>query len=73
MVRIPYLSKLLKAVVVACDVAQFAGPKIRTFVPEESRANYDTALQKIVQACDVLRTINYLDQNSGTNPPFGRR
>lgn len=71
--RIPYLSKLLKALVVACDVAQFAGPKIRTFVPEGSQADYDLALTRIQQACDILRAINYADQMTGTNPPFGGR
>lgn len=71
MATVPRLAKLLKLAVALCDVIAIAGPRIREFVPTDKQADYDNALSAILAACDVLRAINYLDNDPGTNPPFG--
>ena len=65
------LAKLMKAIVLICDVIEKFGPRIRKHVPSESQAAYDNALSAILAACEILRAIDYLDGWTGTNPPFG--
>ncbi len=72
MKRIPYLSTLLKTLIAVCKVIDVAKAPIRRFVPTESLAAYDDACEKISNACDVIRAIDYLDDNPATNPPFGQ-
>jgi hypothetical protein len=71
--RIPGLAKLISSLLVVCAVIGKFGPKIRTFVPDESKSAYDTALTAITGACDVLRAIDYVDSLAGTNPLWGAR
>jgi hypothetical protein len=68
---IPKLAKLLRLLIAVCDVIAIAGPKIREYVPEGSKTDYDNALSAILGACDILRAIDYIDAWPGTNPPFG--
>ena len=71
-IKITFLSTLLATLIKVCKVVAVAREPVRRFVPDESKAAYDTALDNIEAACDVIRAINYLDSNSATNPPFGR-
>jgi len=69
-VRIPGLAKLMSTMLLICAVIGKFGPTIRNFVPEGSQAGYDTALENIMTACDVLRAIEYADGIAGTNAPW---
>jgi hypothetical protein len=69
--RIRGLAKLISTLLFLCKVINTFGPGIRTFVPTESQAAYDSALSAIMSACDVLRAINYADTASGTSAPWG--
>jgi hypothetical protein len=71
--RIPGLSKLIKTLILVCKLIEVSGAKIRTFVPDESKANYDAALLAIKGGCDVIRAIDYVDSLAGTNPLWGAR
>lgn len=69
--RIPMLSTLIRSLVKVCKVLDVAAPAVRRFVPTESQAAYDDAVDKIMTACDVIRAIEYADTVSGTNAPWG--
>jgi len=71
--RIPGLSKLIKALIVVCKVIDLSGNVIRPFVPSGDLSNYDTALAAIKANCDVIRAIDYMDSVAGTNPLWGQR
>lgn len=71
MTRIPMLSTLVRSLVKVCKVIDTAGPIVRRFVPTESQAAFDNALDAIESACDVIRAIEYADTVAGTNAPWG--
>jgi len=65
------LSSLLHALALVCKAIAKFGPIIRPFVPEGNQVTYDSALAAILDACDVIRAIDFADTLAGTNPPFG--
>jgi len=71
--RPPGLAKLIKTLLIVCAVIGKFQAKIRVFVPEGDRAAYDAALAGIMGGCDVLRAIDYMDQNANTNPLWGEQ
>lgn len=73
MARINGLSTLIRSLVKLCKVIAAVRAPIRAFVPSESQAAYDTALDNIMAACDVIRAIEYADSVAGTSAPWGVR
>jgi hypothetical protein len=69
--RIRGLAKLISTLVLLCKVISIFGPGIKEFVPEDKKQDYQDALDAILAACDVLRLIDYADQNPGTGPVWG--
>jgi len=73
MTRIPGLATLIKSLIAVCAVIDRLAPSVRTFVPDESKTDFDTALSAIKGACDVIRAIDYVDSVAGTTPLWGSR
>lgn len=71
--RIRGLAKIIKLLIAVCKAIALYRPTIRLFVPAPSQAAYDSAMDQILAACDVLRSIDYADADSGTNPDWGTR
>jgi len=65
------LSKLIGLLQTACRVVAVFGPGIRTFVPDSRKSDYDTALGYITSACTIIQSIDYQDNVSGSQPPWG--
>lgn len=71
--RIPLLAKLVKSLIVVCNVIDVAAPKVRPFVPEADQSAFDAALAAVKGGCDVIRAIDYLDTYADTNAPWGSK
>jgi hypothetical protein len=67
------LAKLIGLLIKVCNVILAYRLVIRTFVPEGSRSAYDTALDAIIANCEIIRAIDYLDNNPSTDAPWGER
>ena len=61
------LSTLLKAITLICRVVTDFGPPLRRYVPAARLAAYDAALQSILAACEVVRTIDWVADGVGLN------
>jgi hypothetical protein len=69
--RIAGLASLNTALVVVCDaIARFA-PRVRPFVPDAAKADWDARLNAILTACDLLHGTEYSDTSTSTNAPWG--
>ncbi len=67
------LAKLTTTLKLVCKIIGLFGPGIRQFVPDPQKSAYDDALAAVNSACDVIRAIEYLDENPGTNAPWGEQ
>jgi hypothetical protein len=73
MARIFLLSKLIKTLVVVCKVIDVARAGIEPYVPEDTRLDWNAALDQIKAGCDVVRLVDYQDSIAGTTAPWGSR
>jgi hypothetical protein len=71
--RIRGLAKIIKLLIALCKAIALYRSTIRLFVPTESQSAYDSALDQVMAACDVLRAIDYADSDIGTNPDWGTK
>ena len=71
--RIPRLPQLITGLKQICKVLAVAAPVVRNYVPEPSLIAYDAAVSAIMEACDVIRAIEFMDISAATNPPWGDR
>jgi hypothetical protein len=69
--RIRGLAKLIQALKATCIIIGTFGPVIRNFVPADKKSLYDSALASITAACSVIENIDYMDDDSGTEAPWG--
>lgn len=60
-----FLSTLLGALTLICNVLDKAAPIVRNYVPSEKLTDYDNAVSLIRQGCDVIRAINFVGDNIG--------
>lgn len=70
--RIRFLAKLISSLIAVCKVIDVARDAIEPFVPDDTKAEWNSKLDSIQTACDFIRSVNYLDTESGTNAPWGR-
>lgn len=73
MTRIFLLPKLISTLAVVCKVIDVARAGIEPFVPEDTKADWNAALDQIKAGCEVIRLVNYGDAVSGTTAPWGNR
>jgi hypothetical protein len=73
MARIFLLPKLISTLVLVCKVIDKARMTVEPFVPDDTKAEWNTKLDSIKTACDFIRAIDYQDSNAGTSAPWGSR
>lgn len=69
--RITGLAKLIGLLKAVCKTIALFRATIRTFVPEINRTAYDTAMDAILAACEVIMGLDYQDEEPGTEAPWG--
>jgi hypothetical protein len=73
MARIFLLSKLISTLVVMCKVIDLARTSVEPFVPDDTKAEWNSKLDTIKSACDFIRAVNYADGVTGTTAPWGSK
>jgi ADP-heptose:LPS heptosyltransferase len=72
-IRVPGLSSMIVVLNKMCKVILKWNQSVRLFVPDESKAGYDLAIEALLAACDQIKSIEYQDASSDTNAPWGDR
>lgn len=73
MARIFLLPKLISTLIVVCKVIDVARATVEPFVPDDTKAEWNSKLDTIKSACDFIRAVNYSDAITGTTAPWGSK
>lgn len=73
MARIFLLPKLISTLIVVCKVIDVARATVEPFVPNDTKAEWNSKLDLIKTNCDFIRSVNYGDAIAGTTAPWGSK